>query len=63
MRQQILRDGSTGRILGRIDSGQWFSHDDEYWQDHKVSELVFPTHKQNEPSPVRTYHISELKNK
>jgi hypothetical protein len=60
MNQPIFRDG-TGRIVGGIN--EWFNDEDESYFDYKETNVRFPEYKGDRNGEVKTYHISELKNK
>jgi hypothetical protein len=60
MNQPIFRNGK-GQIIGGI--YEWFNDEDEFWFDHKEDDVRFPEYKGDRNGEVKTYHISELKNK
>lgn len=58
----MLRDGSTGRFVGRLDDSVWFHNDDVHWVDYKESDVRFPNHNKNMNGKVHTYNIKDSKN-
>ncbi|MBL4951116.1 hypothetical protein JK635_02525 [Neobacillus sp. YIM B02564] len=56
----IIRDG-LGRIYGSVNNF-WYS-DDEYWEDHKERNVIFPKHNENKPSPVHIWNLYDNKEK
>jgi hypothetical protein len=62
MNQPIFRDG-LGRVVGTMD--EWFTDENESYFDYKVKgfDVRFPEYKGDRNGEVKTYHISELKNK
>jgi hypothetical protein len=60
MNQPIFRDG-LGRVVGTMD--EWFTDENESYFDFKEEDVIFPEYKGDRNGEVKTYHISELKNK
>lgn len=56
----------NGRILGKLSNDNEFLRqyvfENETWFDKKIrpEDIIFPRHDNYAPSPVKTYHISEL---
>lgn len=54
----------NGGILSKIEN-DFFNNfnDNECWHDIKIppNDVIFPLHNNTKPSPVKVYHISELK--
>ncbi len=52
-------------VLGRIEGSSFEFNsfeENEVWRDKKVKadKILFPRHNENQSSPVKVYHISEL---
>lgn len=58
--KSIIRD-TYGRVLGKLDDYWFHTHEDENYKDHKVKDLLFPSHKGNLNGEVHTYNIKDLK--
>jgi hypothetical protein len=57
---ELIRD-TYGRIMGKID--EFYIDVESFWVDHKELNVRFPEYKGDRNGEVKTYHISELKNK
>lgn len=53
----LMRD-INGRIMGKVSD---YIEQDHWYRNEKVKgDLLFPRHNENQSSPVKVYHISEL---
>lgn len=52
-----MRD-TYGRVIGKLD-GYWFHNEDESYRDHKVDNVRFPEHNDNQSSPVTTWNLND----
>lgn len=57
---RISRDG-IGRFQGTYED-QWYNHDDEYWQDMKVGNVVFPNHEEYQAGDVIVWNLNDKQN-
>jgi hypothetical protein len=55
----MIKDG-LGRFVGGFDD-QWYDHTNEYWQDVKCKDVVFPIHNQYKASDVVVSYLYEQK--